>query len=195
MLNWILVSHSPAFLFVNSARTLGPRDSKGQQGWTPCYMKLPAVTKGCDPWRLGVPIIHSLGDQTPPLCDSWSLTPPSLVSLLVHPKLPRHPYPTTQPHTTSKPRSAVRSAPCSVPSRRRVRRRPRAGALLWCRRRCCQEFLDAAELPIAFPVAAHKPWLLRSGRWAAFTTRTAGRSFFHQHWMKRRGRGSVGSPG
>ena len=23
-------------------------------------------------WRLGVPIIHSLRDQTPPLCDAWS---------------------------------------------------------------------------------------------------------------------------
>ena len=31
----------------------------------------PAVTKGCDPWRFGVPIVHSLRDQTPPLCDCW----------------------------------------------------------------------------------------------------------------------------
>ena len=26
---------------------------------------------GCYPWRLGVPIMHSLRDQTPLLCESW----------------------------------------------------------------------------------------------------------------------------
>ena len=39
----------------------------------------PTVKKGCDPWRLGVPIIHSLRDQTPPLCDSWLLNLPSKI--------------------------------------------------------------------------------------------------------------------
>ena len=62
------VAHGFQNMEVTPSRIQAHEKSNGRRRSQMSSSSTSSHKTGCDPWRLGVPIIHSLGDQTPPFC-------------------------------------------------------------------------------------------------------------------------------